>query len=163
MTTTTVLALFRDPADAEAAVRALRSADFDSARLGIARAGESRVPKFGYNAVFGILAGTIGCGIIGVLVGTAVTGFMPGAFAGGWFAPLMIGIGGAVTGAVAGGLISLSMSRQHALYYEDEVAAGRTLVSVHADAGRIEDARRILLEEGAFEAAPIDTPLRKAS
>lgn len=163
MTTTTVLALFKDPVDAEAAITALRSAHFDSAQVGIARAGESRVPKFGYSAVFGILAGTIGCGIIGVLVGIAVVGFMPGVFPGGWLVPFTIGMGGAVTGAVAGGLISLSMSRQHVLYYEDEVAAGRTLVSVHAEAGRIEDARRILLEEGAFEAAPIDTPLRKAS
>jgi hypothetical protein len=98
-----------------------------------------------------------------VLIGFVLVTMMPAVFPGGWFVPFMIGLGGAATGALAGGLISLSMSRQHTLYYEDEVAAGRTLVSVHAEPDRIEQARRILLEEGAFEAAPIDTPLRKAS
>jgi len=161
--TTTVLALFKDQRDAEAAVRALRSAAFDSAQLGLAHAGETHVPKFGYNALIGVVGGAIGCGVVGVLVGFAAAGMLSTVVPGGWFVPLMIGLGGAATGAVAGLLISMSMSRQHALYYEDEVAAGRTLVSVYSDPDKIEIARRILLEEGAFEAAPIDSPMRKAS
>ncbi|HLZ94673.1 MAG TPA: hypothetical protein VKT20_05045 [Candidatus Dormibacteraeota bacterium] len=161
--TTTVLALFRDQRDAETAVKALRSAHFDSAQVGIAHAGDARVPKYGYNAVVGILGGSIGCGLIGALLGLGMTALYPQVFPGGWFVPFMVGLAGAATGAVAGLLISMSMSRQHEMYYEDEVAAGRTLVSVHAEPDRIEQARRILLEEGAFEAAPIDSPLRKAS
>jgi hypothetical protein len=161
--TTTVLALFKDQADAEAAVRALRSARFDSAQLGNLHAEHAQVPKYGENAVVGILGGAIGCGLTGALLGVAMTALDPQAFPGGWFVPFMIGLAGAATGAVAGMLLSMSMSRQHAMYYEDAVAAGRTLVSVHAEPDRIEQARRILLDEGAFEAAPIDSPLRKAS
>src|SRR5690349_23322545 len=145
MTTTTVLALFRDQRDAEAALQALRSAHFDSAQVGIAPAGDARVPKYGYNALVGVLGGTIGCGLIGVLIGFALTAVAPHVFPGGWFVPFMIGIAGAATGAVAGLLISMSMSRQHEMYYEDEVAAGRTLVSVRAEPDRVELARRILL------------------
>ena len=37
------------------------------------------------------------------------------------------------------------------------------VVSVYSEPDKVEEARRILLEEGAFEAAPIDAPMRKAS
>lgn len=163
---TTVLALFKDKRDAEAAVRALQSAEFDSARLGDVPPGHAHVPPFGPIAVAGVVGGTLGCGLVGVLVGIATAGIMPGSHAllpGGWFAPLMFGIAGAATGAVAGMLVSQSFARQHALYYEEEVEAGRTLVTVESVPERAENARRILLQEGAFEAAPIDAPYLKAS
>src|SRR5205807_1849278 len=126
--------------------------------VGIAPPGDAHVPKYGYNALVGVLGGMIGCGLIGVLMGMGMTTLAPHFFPGGWFVPFMIGMAGAATGAVAGLLISMSMSRQHEIYYEDEVAAGRTLVSVHAEPDRVELARRILLDEGAFEAAPVDAP-----
>jgi len=91
MEDTTVIALFKDRRDAEAAVRALQSADFDSARVEVA-------------------------------------------------------------------------PRGHALYYMREIEAGRTLVTVESEPDRTEKARRILRQEGAFEAAPLDRPhLKKAS
>lgn len=164
--TTTVLALFKDQRDAEAALRALRSARFDSAQLGIARPGDARVPKYGYSALLGTLGGAALCGVIGALAGFALSGLAPGIHAvlpGRWFVVFMLGMTGVATGAVAGFLVSMSVSRQHQIYYEDEVATGRTLVSVYAEPDRVEVARRILLDEGAFEAAPIETPLRKAS
>jgi hypothetical protein len=162
----TVLALFKDQGEAEAAVEALRSAHFESARLGVVHAGDARVPRYGQNALVGVVGGTIGCGLVGVMIGIVAAGLAPGLVAwlpGGWFVPFMVGLGGAATGAVAGLLMSQSVSRQHTLYYEDEVAAGRTLVSVYSEPDKVEEARRILLEEGAFEAAPIDAPMRKAS
>jgi hypothetical protein len=158
-TTTTVLALFKDKRDAEAAVRALKSARFDSARLGIVPPGRAHVPRFGMNAVTGIAAGIIACGIAGLLLGLVLAWWLHG----GWLVPVMFTVTGAATGALAGMLISQSVSSQDALYYEEEVEAGRTLVTVMSDAERAEDARRILLQEGAFEAAPIDAPIKKAS
>jgi hypothetical protein len=162
----TVLALFKDQGEAEAAVEALRSAHFESARLGVVHAGDANVPRYGQNALVGVVGGTIGCGLVGVMIGIVAAGLAPGLVAwlpGGWFVPFIVGLGGAATGAVAGLLMSQSVSRQHTLYYEDEVAAGRTLVSVYSEPDKVEEARRILLEEGAFEAAPIDAPMRKAS
>lgn len=86
MPTTTVLALFKDKRDAEAAIRALKSAHFENARLGLTPPGDAHVE------------------------------------------------------------------------------AGRTLVTVVSENDEAETARRILLQEGAFEAAPAESPtLRKAS
>jgi len=116
--------------------------------------------------VAGVVGGTLGCGLVGVLVGIATAGILPGSHAllpGGWFVPLMFGIAGAATGAVGGMLISQSIARQHALYYEEEIEAGRTLVTVEYAPERAESARRILLQEGAFEANPLDAPHLKAS
>lgn len=164
--TTTVLALFKDQRDAEAAVRALRAARFDSAQVGIARPGDARVPRYGYSALVGTLGGAVICGLIGAIAGFALSGLAPGIHAvlpGRWFVVFMLGLTGATTGAVAGFLVGMSGLRQHELYYDDEVAAGRTLVSVHSEPDRVEMARRIVLDEGAFEAAPIETSLRKAS
>ena len=86
----TVLAPFRDQGETEAAVDALRSAHFESARLGLVHVGDAKVPRYGQNALVGV-------------------------------------------------------------------------VSVYSEPDKVEEARRILLEEGAFEAAPIDAPMRKAS
>ena len=166
MANTTLVALFKEKRDAEAAVRALTSAQFDSARLGVVGPGKAHVQAFGKMALAGVGAGTVVCGILGVGLGMAMAGLLPGTHAwllGGWFVPLMFGLTAAAAGALAGMLISQSVSRQDALYYEEEVEAGRTLVTVMSEADRAETARRILLQEGAFEASPIDAPIQKAS
>src|SRR2546423_11685659 len=77
MPSTTVLALFKDKRDAEAAVRALKSAHFDSARLGVVEPRNAHVQAFGQMAVAGVGAGTIVCGVVGVALGTAVAGGVP--------------------------------------------------------------------------------------
>jgi hypothetical protein len=105
MATTTVLALFKDKRDAEAAVRALKSARFDSARLGVVPPGRSLVPRFGRIAVTGIAAGTIGCGMAGLLLGLVLAWWLHG----GWLVPVMFAMTGAATGALAGMLISQSV------------------------------------------------------
>ena len=162
--TTTVLALFRERREAEAAMRALREARFDWVRLGIAHPGDARVPRYGLAASKGVLGGAIGCGLLGVLIGVLSGGViphLPALLPGGWFVPFMLGLAGAGTGAVAGLLMSQSMTERGAYYYDDEVRAGRTLVIVHAEPAKVDEARRILLREGAFDAAPIEAPIRK--
>ena len=165
--TTTVLALFRERRDAEAAVRALRTAHFDPDQLAIGQPGDARgVPHHGRIAFAGVIGGAVGCGIVGVLIGVVAGGLVPMIPAwlpGGWFVPFMLGIAGAGTGAVAGLLMSQSIADRGAYYYDDEVRAGRTLVRVEADPAEVETARRILLAEGAFDASPVDAPIRKAS
>jgi hypothetical protein len=161
-----VLALLRERQEAEAAINALRSAHFDSAQLGIAEPGDTHVPRHGRAALAGVVGGAFGCALVGALIGVVAGGFVPLVPAwlpGGWFVPFMLAVAGAGTGAVAGLLISQSMVERGSYYYDDEVRAGRTLVMVHADPSEVERARAILLEEGAFDAAPIDAPMRKAS
>lgn len=159
MATTTVLALFKDKRDAEAAVRALQSAHFDKAELRVTPPRQAHVPAFGKIAVAGMAIGGIACGLVGTLIGVVVGGFPPGSHS--WL--ILFAITGAATGILAGLLVSQSVPRQRALYYEEEVEAGRTLVSVTSDVERAATARCILLDEGAFEASPIDAPTEKAS
>src|SRR5438477_535124 len=120
-------ATVKDAGEAEAAVRALRSAHFESARLGIVHAGDAHVPRFGWYAFIGSVAGTVGGALLGLLAGVLLAGVLPGwsaALSGGWFAVLMLALGGAATGVVAGLLISQSIARQGSLYYEEEASAG---------------------------------------
>ena len=162
MATTTVLALFRERREAEAAIRALRAAHFDSARVGIAHAGDDRVPSYGRAAFNGVAGGAIGCGLIGAIIGAIASGMLPAMpvwLPGGWVVPLMLGLAGAATGAVAGLLMSQSATERGALYYDEEVRAGRTLVTVYAAPGDVAEVRRILLRAGAFDAAPIEAPM----
>jgi hypothetical protein len=86
---------------------------------------------------------------------------VPGLLPGGWFVPLLLGLAGAGTGAAAGLLMSRSIAERGAFYYDDEVRAGRTLVTVHGNSAQAALARRIVLEHGAFDASPAETPMRK--
>lgn len=107
MSTTTVLALFRDQRDAEAAIRALKSAHFENARLGLTAPGDAHVPRFGVAAVAGVGAGTVACALVGMALGVILTVWMHV----GPFVIFMLGITGAATGALAGMLISQSFTR----------------------------------------------------
>src|SRR2546430_17272319 len=79
MAQTTVLALFKDKRDAEAAVRALKSARFDSARLGVVDPGKAHVQAFGKMAVAGGGGGAAPCGELGAGVGIPPAGGGAGA------------------------------------------------------------------------------------
>jgi hypothetical protein len=62
-------------------------------------------------------------------------------------------IGVAAVGGALGTLVGLGVPEHEARYYEPELHAGRTLVSVRAP-GRYEEASAILRRHGAAEAAP---------
>src|SRR5688572_3314352 len=81
-------------------------------------------------------------------------GAMAGAITGGliWLAAGPLGalvgaIGGAVVGSIAAGMIDLGVSEEEARWYESEVGSGRTLVTVNAGA-RTQQARDILSTNG---------------
>jgi hypothetical protein len=164
--TTTVLALFNERRQAETAIVALQSAHFDLVRIGLAEPDEVGGPGYGWFDLAGVLAGAAGCGFIGVVIGMFAGGFLPFLPAwlpGGWFVPFLLGVAGAGTGAVAGLLMSQPAGERGEHHDDREVQASRTLVTVHAQPGDVDAARRILLEQGAFDAAPIEAPIRKAS
>jgi len=64
-------------------------------------------------------------------------------------AALLSAAGGAASGGLVGALAGLGVSESEATYYEGEVKAGRTLVTVKAD-GRFEEAWAILHRFGAY-------------
>ena len=160
----TIAALFKDQEQADSAVSALKSANFDSSKIEMRSPREPELPDFGGNAARGVAIGCIGGTILGVVLGVIAAGIIPGSHTfvhGGLFVPFMLAMALGATGGLAGLLLSMSGSHERALFYEQEVQSGRYLVSVDTEPDRREAARQILLSKGAMEAAPIDSPTVK--
>lgn len=64
-------------------------------------------------------------------------------------AALISGAAGAAAGGIAGALIGAGIPEEDAKFYEDEVKAGRYVVSVHGD--RAADARPVMTRHGAYD------------
>src|SRR5919204_4188089 len=154
-----VAGLFRSRAEADHALRKLEEAGFSRSQVTVATPRAGRRGHYGFKVLAGIAAGTV----IGAIAGAVVTGMVPGVH------PLIAGnvmatfafaaVAGAATGGVAGALVSMSASGDRALYYEQEVESGRTLVSVTGL--DLVAARAILLDAGAMEAAPVEAPMHE--
>lgn len=100
-------------------------------------------------------AGVVGGGVIGGILGAAAALLIPGlgpAIAGGILTAVL---GGAAIGAVAGGLIgaltNMGVPEDEAHFYQDELRAGRTLVTVQAG-DHYDEALAILRRNGAYDA-----------
>ena len=162
----TITALFKDEAQAESAMRALKEANFDRARTELRRPEDAEVPDFGGNAAQGVAIGSIGGTVLGVILGILASGVIPGSHAyaqGGWFVPFILAMALGATGGLAGLLLSVSASPERGLYFDQEVQSGRYMVSVDTDPDRLEPARQILMSSGAIEASSIDSPTVKRS
>jgi len=153
----TVVGLFRNRPEAEAALGKLKEAGFGSDQVSMSTPAVRRRGRYGLKVAVGIAVGTL----LGALAGAIATGMVPGVH------PLVYGnvvatfafaaVAGAATGGLAGGLLSMSASGDRALYYEQEVESGRYLVSVAGP--RLEVARDVLQAAGAMEAEPVEAPL----
>src|SRR5207253_4655208 len=155
----TVVGLFRTRTGAEDALGKLKEAGFGQDQLSVSTPAVRRRGRYGLKVGSGIVIGTL----LGALAGAVATGLVPGVhplIAGNVLATfLFAAVAGAATGGVTGALVSMAASGDRALYYEQEVEAGRYLVSV-AGPG-LEDAEEIMRVAGAMEAAPIEAPLEK--
>jgi hypothetical protein len=153
----TVAGLFRNRPEAEEALRKLEEAGFSRDQLSLSTPRIGRRGHYGVKVLAGIGLGTLA----GAILGAIVSGAMPGFHAlvpGNKFALfLFIAFAGAITGGVAGALLAMAASGDTTLYYEQEVQAGRFLVSVSGPETKI--ARDIMLAAGAMEAAPVEAPL----
>ena len=156
----TVVGIFEKRAQAEGAIRDLRSAGFRDGQIGFivrtnsADEGLPETIEHGTEAAAGAAAGAVSGGILGGVIGAVASLLIPG------FGPVIAGgiltatIGGVVIGAAAGGLfgvlIGLGVPEGEARYYEGEFQSGRTLVTVRAD-GCQEEASNILYRNGGYD------------
>jgi hypothetical protein len=152
---TTVVGVFPDRAHAEAAIEHLRRAGFVDDQIGfiyqdpdakVVNRLESDVEDgAGIGAAVGATAG--GIAAIGVAAGL-LTPIGP-AVAGGALIAWLASVGvGAASGAVVGAMLGLGFSEADARWYESEVFAGRSLVTVHEAGNRSDDARSIIRNHG---------------
>lgn len=161
MTTTersTAVGVFTDRAQADAAVEELRRAGFTDAQIGFVRRSpveDNALDGSGESSSAATAAtGAVGGGVVGGVIGAMTALLIPGigpAVAGGI---LLTTLGGAAIGAVAGGfvgsLVHMGVPENEALYYQQQLEKGRTLVTVHAP-GRYEEVAALLRQCGAFD------------
>jgi len=160
----TAVGVFDDRVHAEKAVEELRGAGFWNDQIGIAvRSDDIKTPLVAGDdaetTAGGATAGALTGGAFGAVLGALVSGLLPGV---GWIIAggILTGIvGGAAVGAAAGGLlgalIGMGLSEEEARYYEQQLQAGRTVVTVRAD-GRSAEAAKILGRNGGFDMAGPD-------
>jgi len=160
----TVAGLFVDHEQAIKVVGALRNAGFEMSQIGlVARdngahdqresvtahvdspADEARTIV---QATEGSLIGGTAAGLITAAASLLIPGVGP-LIAGGILAASIIG---GTAGWLVGGLIGLGLTAEHAQHLQDQVEAGRTLVTVSATSdARGDEAHRILTSMGAVD------------
>jgi uncharacterized protein (TIGR02271 family) len=156
----TVVGVFTDRTQAQRAVAELRQVGFREDEIGVitrdehghgTEATSGKGSKVAAGAATGVAAGA-GVGALWAL-GIAA-GMLPAigpVIAGGLLASVLASAaGGAVIAGIAGALIGLGIPEEEAKYYESEVHAGRTLVTVKAGA-RNDEAVGILRRFGAYD------------
>jgi hypothetical protein len=139
-TDTAAIGVFADPAQAQVAYEELKRAGFADDQIGyVARNGAEELDESGVltHAAEGVAAGAVGGGALGAACGLAVaTGLLPGVgpiIAAGTLITILLGAGaGAAAGGLAGLLIGLGVPAEHAGYYERQLQAGRSLITVQA-------------------------------
>jgi hypothetical protein len=165
-----VVGAFHEVSQAQEAVRALKKADFLDDQIGLIaheqlenakESGTSEKKELREDntsveeGATGLAAGA-GIGALWAL-GTSATllpviGMVVG---GGLLGTILASLrGAATTSAVAKAMEEVGVSEEDAKYYEDEFAAGRTLVTVE-NSFRFDEARKILQTYGAYDREPV--------
>jgi len=149
----TVVGVFNNVRDAQAAVRDLKAAGFRDDEIGIVGPGDNdtvagKSIDGGTHAAEGAAAGVATGAGVGALwaIGIAA-GLLPAIgpiVAGGILGSILASAaGGAAVAGLAGALIGLGIPEEEASYYENEFKSGRTIVTVKTTT-RQDEARRIL-------------------
>jgi uncharacterized protein (TIGR02271 family) len=158
----TIVGVFEDRRHADQAVADLKKAGFRDDQIGVAlrqtegSTGATATEATGdtyaeEGAATGLVAG-LGLGALaglGVLSGV-IPVIGPAIAAGTLGVILSNAAAGAALAGLAGALIGYGIPEEEAQYYHGEFAAGRTIVTVHAD-GRADEATAILRRHGAYD------------
>ena len=154
----TIVGVFTARADAERAVAALRDAGYKDNQIGLVgrdadgktvRRDGSGEPTAEEGAAIGAAVGAVGGAAVGMGILAGVIPVIGPVLALGTLGTVLVNAaGGAAAASIAGALIGWGVSEEDARYYEDEVQAGRYVVSVECGYG--DDARDILSRHGGY-------------
>ncbi len=158
------IGVFGNQEQARQAIDELERAGFDQKEIGyLVRTAETEAADADRQSR--VATGAISGGVLGGVLGAAASLLIPGigpAIAGGILAATFGGIVvGAAAGGVAGALANLGVSEDDARFYQRELEAGRTIVTVKNPDGATE-AADIMRRNGAYNAttplADVNTP-----
>lgn len=165
---TTAVGVFNTPADAEAAVRALKEAGFDDAQIGVAsREWSQRFANVNvgdqHAAERGAVAGAAIGGGVGAVLGIAGAMLIPGAaplVAGSLLVSALVGgAAGAAGGTFAGPFIAMGFSEDDAAEHGRAIEHGKTVLLVYeSDRQRRDEARDVMVANGAFDSGASTSP-----
>jgi len=155
-----IVGVFETKARAEKAIADLKAAGFDDDHIGmIHRNSEGKTIKTGAaddtyaeeGAVAGAVAGAAGGALVGAGIMAGVIPVIGPVLALGTLGTILVNAaGGAAIVGLTGALIGWGIPEEDAEYYENEVKAGRYLVTVEAG-DREAEARSILRGQGGFD------------
>jgi hypothetical protein len=159
----TVVGMFTNRPDAEAAIRELKAAGFGDERIGVAlqdreEEGDLRdlIDTSGRDAAAGAAKGAVSGSLVGGLIGLLGSLFVPGVgpiVVGGVLAATLTGAGiGAATGGIIGALVALGVPEADARHFDEGLRSGRTLVTVDAGARTAE--ALVLLDRHGMDFGP---------
>ena len=165
LTEPAIVGVFAQRSDAQRAVSALRQAGFGEHEIGmISQNKDGAVTTHdgdGNNAAEGAAVGAatgVGVGALWALgIAAGVLPAIGPAIAGGLFASILTSAaGGAAVGGLIGALVGLGIPEEEAEFYESEVKAGRTIVTVKTDKRRDEAMHILRNHGGAMRGAATD-------
>jgi hypothetical protein len=156
----TVVGMFTNRPDAEAAIRELKAAGFGGDRIGVALQEQEEQPDLlettGREAAAGAAKGAVSGSLVGGLIGLLGSLFVPGVgpiVVGGILASTLTGAGiGAATGGIIGALVALGVPEADARHFDEGLRSGRTLVTV--DAGTRTSEALMLLDRHGMDFGP---------
>jgi uncharacterized protein (TIGR02271 family) len=156
-----IVGVFESRAHANQAIADLKAAGFDDSDIGMVyRDHEGNTVKTGAadetyaeeGAVAGALAGAAGGAAIGAGILAGVIPVIGPVLAIGTLGTVLLNAaGGAVIAGLTGALIGWGIPEEDAKFYENEVSAGRFLVSLSNPGDRANDARAILHRHSGFD------------
>jgi uncharacterized protein (TIGR02271 family) len=158
----TVVGVFHNHSQAQQAIQALRDNGFTESQIGVASSRSDGLRKAAGNdagdesfAAEGAATGLAAGAGVGALWGLGiVAGVLPAigpAIAGGTLAAILSSAAaGAAAAGLGGALVGMGIPKDEADYYESELHAGRTVVTVNAGSRRAE-AKTLLMRYGAYD------------
>jgi len=157
----TIVGVFEHSGDADRALEELRAAGFTEAQIGVTRRTETAPREEGSDEASEVGAGAAAGAVtglgLGALAGLGVlSGMVPvigPAIAGGTLGVILSNAAaGAGVAGLIGALVGAGIPEHEAAYYQEEVVAGRTILTI--DAGtRAREAGDILRRNGAYDAS----------
>ena len=152
----TVVGVFEDRILAEHALDNLHQAGFSDDAIGFVVRDLATTDAIQRDTAAGAATGAVGGGVVGGLLGAAAALLIPGlgpALAGGILAVTLGGAAlGAVAGSFAGALTGFGVPEEEAIYYQNELEMGRTIITVKTPE-RYQEASEILRRNGAYDAS----------
>jgi uncharacterized membrane protein len=135
-----VVGMFRNRADAEAAIRDLRNAGFAEEQIGVAMQDQPQQEELaestGSQVAQGVATGAVSGGILGGLIGLIGSLLIPGlgpVVVGGLLAATLTGVGlGAAAGGLLGALVGMGVPETDVRHFEAELRTGRVLLAISA-------------------------------